>query len=75
MVKNPPAIPETWEDLSWEDPLGEDMATHFQYSCLKNPHGQKSLVGYSPRGCKGSDTTERLNTAQHSGYFMEDLNE
>ena len=21
-------------------------------------HGQRSLVGYSPRGCKGSDTTE-----------------
>jgi len=20
----------------------------FQYSCLKNPHGQRSLVGYSP---------------------------
>ena len=23
-------------------------------------HGQKSLVGYSPWGCKESDTTERL---------------
>jgi len=21
-------------------------------------HGQRSLAGYSPRGCKGSDTTE-----------------
>ena len=25
-------------------------------------HGQRSLVGYSPWGCKESDTTERLNT-------------
>ena len=25
-------------------------------------HGQRSLVGYSPRGCKESDTTEGLNT-------------
>ena len=25
-------------------------------------HGQKSLVGYSPRGHKESDTTERLST-------------
>ena len=31
-----------------------------QFSCLENPHGQKSLVGYSPWGCKESDATERL---------------
>ena len=29
-----------------------------QYSCLENPHGQRSLVGYSPWGCKESDMTE-----------------
>ena len=29
-----------------------------QYSCLENPHGQRSLEGYSPLGCKESDTTE-----------------
>ena len=34
-----------------------------QYSCLENPHGQRGLVGYSPWGCKESDTTERLSTA------------
>jgi len=29
MLKNPPAIPETWVwSLSWEDPLEEGMATH-----------------------------------------------
>ena len=26
-------------------------------------HGQRSLAGYSPWGCKESDTTERLSTA------------
>ena len=26
-----------------------------QYSCLENPHGQKSLAGYSPWGHKESD--------------------
>ena len=39
------------------------------YSCLENPHGQKSLVGYSPRGYEehDSDTQTRLsNQAQHS---------
>ena len=29
-----------------------------QYSCLENPHGQKSLVGYSPWSHKESDMTE-----------------
>ena len=29
-----------------------------QYSCLENPYGQRSLVGYSPPGCKELDTTE-----------------
>ena len=33
-----------------------------QYSCLENPHGQRSLVGYSPRGHKESDTTEQSST-------------
>ena len=28
------------------------------YSCLENPHGQRSLVGYSPWGYKESDMTE-----------------
>ena len=35
----------------------------FQYSCLENPHGQRSLVGCSPWGHKESDTTEQLSTA------------
>ena len=34
----------------------------FQYSCLENPHGQRSLAGYSPWGLKESDMTERLST-------------
>ena len=31
-------------------------------SCLENPHGQRSLVGYSPWGHKETDTTESLST-------------
>ena len=54
-------------DLGWEDPLEEGMATHssilffffsLPYSCLENPHGQRSLVGCNPRGHKESDMTE-----------------
>ena len=36
-----------------------------QYSCLENPHGQRSLAGYSPRGRTELDMTEQLSTAQH----------
>ena len=28
--------------------LGEEKGDPLQYSCLENPRGQKSLVGYSP---------------------------
>ena len=63
LVKNPPAMQETpVQFLGWEDPLEEGNS--LQYSCLENPHGQRSLVGYSPWGCKELDTTERLSTAQ-----------
>ena len=30
----------------------------FQYICLENPHGQRSLVGYRPLSHKESDRTE-----------------
>ena len=31
-------------------------------------HGQRSLVGYSPWGCKESDTTERLHSLTHPPF-------
>ena len=37
-----------------------------QYSCLKKSHGQRSLVSYSSKGHKESDSTEQLST--HRGY-------
>ena len=36
---------------------GEGNGNPLQYSCLENPHGQRSLAGYSPWGRKESDTT------------------
>ena len=35
----------------------------FQYSCLENPHEQRSLAGYSSWGHKDLDTTEQLSLA------------
>ena len=37
-----------------------------QYSCLENPHCQRRLVGYSPWGCKESDTTEVTKHSAHN---------
>ena len=67
MVKNPPAMRETWvQSLGREDPLEEGMATNFSILAWRIPMGQRSLLGYSPRGHKESDTTEWLSTAQHT---------
>ena len=33
-----------------------------QYSCLENPHGQRSLAVHSPWDHKESDTTEYIRT-------------
>ena len=52
---------ETWvQSLGWEDPLEKEMATSPVFLPGES-HGQMSLVGYSPRGHKESDTTERLH--------------
>ena len=42
--------------LGWKDPLEKEMATHSVF-LLGKSHGEKSLVGYSPKGCKESDLT------------------
>ena len=37
---------------------GRGHGKPFQYSCLENPHGQRSLMGCSPYGSKESDVTD-----------------
>ena len=62
-VKNLPAMQETWVwSLSWEDAPGGGHGKLLQYSCLENPHGLRSLAGYSLWGQKESDMTEQLRT-------------
>ena len=41
---------------------GGGCGNPLQYSCLENPHGQRSLEGSSPSGRQESDTTEPLST-------------
>ena len=60
-VKHMPAIQENWvRSLSQEDPLENEMEPTPVF-LPGEPHGQRSLVVYSPRGCKELDTTEGLH--------------
>ena len=62
MVKNPPAMPETWvRSLGQEDPLEKDTVTHSVFLPGES-HGQRSLAGHSSWGCNESDMTELLNS-------------
>ena len=36
---------------------------------LGESHGKRRLVGYSPWGCKESDTTEQLTHSKHHYYY------
>ena len=64
-VKNLPAM---WETRVWslgqEYPLEEGLATHSIFLPGES-HGERSLVGYSPRGWGESGMTKRLSTHAH----------
>ena len=48
MVKNLPAMQETWvQSLDWDDPLEKGMAIHTPVSLPGPFHAQRGLVGYS----------------------------
>ena len=53
-----------WEtqvrSLGWEDPLEKEMAIH-SHTIPGKSQGQRSLVDYSPWGCKELDMTEQLH--------------
>ena len=62
MVKNPPAMWETWVWLlGSEDPLEKGTITHSRPLSWPGAfHGLGNLGGYSPWDCKESGTTEWL---------------
>ena len=45
---------------------GGGHSNPLQYSCMENPHGQRSLAVYSPWGCKELDMTEWFYTGYYS---------
>ena len=73
MVKNPPAVWETWvRSLDWENAL-ERKQLPTPVSWPREFHGQKSLAGYSPWGHKESDTTEQLSLSIYSKRYDRDI--
>jgi len=62
VVKNPPANARDIKDVGSIPGVGRSPGgghgNSLQYPCLENTHGQRSLVDYSPWGCKESDRTE-----------------
>ena len=59
IIKNTRMVWETWvQSLGLGRSPGGGHGNPLQYSCLENPHGQKSLVGYSPWDHKELDTSE-----------------
>ena len=62
VVKSPPTNAGDIRDAGSISGLGRSPGggngNPLQYSCLENPHGQRSLAGYSPWGHKESDMTE-----------------
>ena len=66
VVKNLPANEESrvWS-LGWEDLLEEENGNPLQYSCLKNSTDKRSLVGYSPWGCKDLWGHRELDATEH----------
>ena len=58
MVKNLPAMQETWvRSLGWENPLEKGMAMHSSILAWRIPWTE-DMAAYSPWVCKESDTTE-----------------
>ena len=60
MVKNLPAMQETWvRFLGQEDPLEKEMATHFSILAWRIPWTEE-LGKLKSMSCKESDMTEQL---------------
>ena len=57
------------QPLGWEDPLEKEVAAHSSIPAGKS-HGQRSLAGYGPWGCKELDMSERTHTHTHNNITI-----
>ena len=75
MVKNPPAMWETWvRPLGLENPLEKGMATHSSILAWKIPMDRGAWRATVHEGCKELDTTEQLSTAHSDKYIPFNIN-
>ena len=70
MVKNPPAIWETWvQSLGWEDPLEEDMATHSSILACRIPMDRggwwATVHGVTKSQTRLSDSAQQSSDLSH----------
>ena len=76
MVKNLPAMQETWvRSLGWEDPAStpeEEMATHSSIYAWEIPRMEES-AGYSPWRFKDLDMTEHTYTHSEHGSQVREV--
>ena len=70
-VKNPLAIRDSGSIPGLGRFPGAGCGNPLQYSCLENPHRQRSLACYRPWGHKELNTTEATNTSQQQNTNKE----
>ena len=67
VVKNPPAMRETWvRSLGWEDPLEEGMATHSSFLAWRIPMDRGAWQATVQRVTKSQTRLKRLGTHARS---------
>ena len=57
------------QSLGWEVSLEKRMTTNSVF-LSGQLHGQKSLKGYSPSGCKKSDMTTLLDSIKYTSVIL-----
>ena len=72
VVKNPPAMQET-QDM-WVQSLGGKIPWSRKWQStavflLEKSHGQRNLVGYSPKSLKELHTTKQLSVSTHLSIY------
>ena len=66
MVKNPPAVWETWvQSLGWEDPLKEGMETHSSILALEHPMDRGVWQATVHRVTQSRKQLKRMSTIPH----------
>ena len=70
LVTNLPTVWKIWARIAELERFpGDGHGNQLQHSCLENPHGQRSLVGYSPWSYKESDMTEHTQSQKETNNY------